>query len=133
MNRIRSNKQATIASWLAALCTTAISASVVVLCARSPTTTAAALSENDERMVVRDIAKAERVLRIEAVREFPGDHWSQGDAYSFREFRRVTAAATKKNVAIGSVLNALDKYLRENPNKNNENRVPLCKPRSFYD
>ena len=48
-------------------------------------------------------------------------------------FRRVTEAAAREKVAVGSVLDALDMYLRENPNRKNQNRVPLCKPRSFYD
>jgi hypothetical protein len=133
MNLIRSNKRVAIADCFAGLCSAAICAAVVVLCARAPTTTEAALSRDRELPVARDIARAERVLRLQAVREFPGDQWSQGDAYSFREFRRVIAAAAQEKAAIGSVLNALDEYLRKNPNKNNQNRVPLCKPRSFYD
>ena len=133
MIRIRSNRRVFVANCLAGLCAAAICAAFVILCVRIPGRTPAALSQEPGRKVARDIAKAEKLLRKQAKREFPGDHWSQGDAYSFREFRRVTAAATQENVAIGSVLVALDEYLRKNPNKNNQNRVPLCKPRSFYD
>jgi hypothetical protein len=133
MIRIRSTKRVLVADCFAGLCAAAIGAAVVVLCVRTSERTAAVLSQERAMKVASDIARAERILRLQAVREFPGDHWSQGDAYSFREFRRVTAAATQEKVAIGSVLNALDEYLRKNPNKNNQNRVPLCKPRSFYD
>jgi len=134
MIQFRSREHAIlVADCFAGLCAAAICAMFVLLCSRAPTTTAKALPQERAVSVARNIANDERLLRVQAVREFPGDHWSQGDAYSFREFRRVTAAAAQEKVAIGSVLDALDEYLRRNPNRKNRNRVPLCKPRSFYD
>ena len=133
MIQIRSNKRGAITDWFAGLCAAAICAAFVILCDRAPTTTKEALSQKRAATIVSRIAKDERPLRLQAVREFPGDHWSQGDAFSFREFRQVTGVAEREKVAIGSVLDALDRYLRENPNKKNKNRVPPCKPRSFYD
>lgn len=134
MIRFRSRKHGVlVAECFAGLCAAAICGAFVILCERVPTTTEKALSQKRAPIIARNIAKGERPLRMQAVREFPGDHWSQGDAFSFREFRQITEAAAREKVAIGSVLDALDRYLRKHPSRKNQNRVPLCKPRSFYD
>jgi hypothetical protein len=83
--------------------------------------------------VAAAIANREPSMRRAAERHFPGDTWSQGDDYHNQEQGLIRGAARREHVAIGSVIEALDRYLREHPDNARENTAPRCKPRPFYD
>jgi hypothetical protein len=118
---------------LGGLVTAAVCATAAALCLLAPAVPANELADGIGAEIGRSIARAEPTMRKSAAREFPGDLWSQGDAYFFLESRRVRVIAAQKRAAIGSVLQALDDFLRDHPGRANRGGVPACKPRPFYD
>lgn len=85
------------------------------------------------KRMARSIATREPGLRAKAVRQFPGDHWSQDDAFHAHEQHLVRNAAAREGVAVARVLDALDAYLRSHPDEAREAGTSPCKPRPFYD
>lgn len=92
-------------------------------------------SEALQREMARDVLRFEAADRHRAVRAFPGDAWSQGDAYHGREAQRVRVLARRHEVAVADVLASVDRALREQwfPQLETSAEVAPCKPRPFYD
>lgn len=65
--------------------------------------------------------------------EFPGDRWSQSDAFGALEQDAVRSAARDEQVSIGSVLEVLDHDLHTRRLPNRLVTAAPCKPRPFYD
>jgi hypothetical protein len=65
--------------------------------------------------------------------EFPGDYWSQSDAFGALEQDAVRDAARAEKVSISSVLEVLDHDLHTHRLPNRLVSAAPCKPRPFYD
>lgn len=100
--------------------------------ASEPGTQPQVSAERLER-VAASIAEREPALRARATAQFPGDLWSQDDAYHAHEQELVRAAAARQRMPLGSVLWALDSWLRTHPSPERESSASPCKPRPFYD
>jgi hypothetical protein len=108
-------------------------AAAVVLCWKAPAPAPRTLSPKRLGQVGASIATREAGMRRTAERQFPGDLWSQDDAFHNQEQALIRAAAKRERVAIGSVLDGLDRYLRSHPGGAHKNTATPCKPRPFYD
>jgi hypothetical protein len=71
--------------------------------------------------------------RVSATRAFPGDRWSQGDAFHGRESELVRSQTSLHGVALESVLDVLDADLHSRRVPRRQATVPPCKPRPQYD
>lgn len=100
---------------------------------RVPEATATALDPERAERMARSIATREPGLRAKAARQFPGDRWSQDDAFHAHEQNLVRNAAARERVAVARVLDALDAYLRSHPDEARNAGTSPCKPRPFYD
>ncbi len=92
-----------------------------------------ALEGPDREAVMHVLADDEAVRRVHAIRAFPGDRWSQGDAFTGRESELVRGQGSLRGAAVESVLDVLDADLhaRRVPGRN-AGAAP-CKPRPQYD
>lgn len=128
-------------SWRRVASTLPFLAVVGVVLARGATAsggegaTPARPTEPAQRRIAREMLAAEAEDRLRAVRSFPGDPWSQGDAFHAMEMRRAHRLARRHGVSVGHVLAAVDRALREAwyPELNPSTDVAPCKPRPFYD
>jgi hypothetical protein len=94
---------------------------------------ARALPATRRAAVAQSIASAEPSARARARRQFPFDNWSQDDAFHNSEQGSVRALAAREHADLGSVLSALDAYLRAHPSPTRKTGASPCKPRPFYD
>jgi hypothetical protein len=83
--------------------------------------------------VMHALAADEPGRRVAAIRAFPGDRWSQGDAFHGQESEIVRGQATMNNVALESVLDVLDADLHARRVPGRHAGVAPCKPRPQYD
>lgn len=79
------------------------------------------------------LAGDEAGRRVTARRAFPGDRWSQGDAFHGRESELVRGQTAAHKVALESVLDVLDADLHARRVPDRQASVPPCKPRPQYD
>lgn len=79
-----------------------------------------------------EIAAQEPAWRRAARLQFPGDRWSQDDAFHNVEQSAVRVRAARAGVPVGELFDALDRDLRAHPGARLVHAVP-CKPRPFYD
>lgn len=88
-----------------------------------------------QRRVAAAMLRVEAADRHRAVRSFPGDRWSQGDAFHAMEMQRARRLARRHHLSVGHVLAAVDRALREGwfPEIDTSTDVAPCKPRPFYD
>jgi hypothetical protein len=91
------------------------------------------LAGQQRERIAASIAEREPALRSRSRAQFPGDLWSQGDAYHAHEQELVRRAAAQAGVSVGSVLDALDGWLRAHPSSDHPDSVSPCKPRPYYD
>jgi len=80
----------------------------------------------------REVAAQEPGWRRAARMQFPGDRWSQDDAFHNVEQSAVRMQAARAGVSLGELFDALDRELRAHPEGHLMHAVP-CKPRPFYD
>lgn len=85
------------------------------------------------QQVMRALADDEPARRVTALRAFPGDRWSQGDAFHGRESELVRGLASGHGVALESVLDVLDADLRARRVPDRQAGAAPCKPRPQYD
>jgi hypothetical protein len=83
--------------------------------------------------VMHVLADDEAGRRVAAIRAFPGDRWSQGDAFHGRESEIARGQAAMNNVALESVLDVLDADLHARRVPDRHAGVAPCKPRPQYD
>ena len=86
----------------------------------------------DVESAAREIAAREPAWRRAAQAQFPGDRWSQDDAFHNVEQGAVRLSAARTGVSVGELFDALDRELRAHPEGHLMHAVP-CKPRPFYD
>jgi hypothetical protein len=99
----------------------------------APSAAAPTLKGGARERVAAAIALQEVELRRRATLEFPGDRWSQSDAFGALEQDKVREAARNEKVAIGSVLEVMDGDLRAHRSPGRAVGAAPCKPRPFYD
>ncbi|NOY93575.1 MAG: hypothetical protein GXP55_20515 [Deltaproteobacteria bacterium] len=80
----------------------------------------------------REVADREPGWRRAARMQFPGDRWSQDDAFHNVEQNAVRMQAARAGVSVGELFDALDRELRAHAGGHLMQAVP-CKPRPFYD
>ena len=88
-----------------------------------------------ERVASR-LREAEPGFRRSALETFPGDPWSQDDAFAASESGLVEQLANENQLRIGAVLDAVDADVKRRPRDdlgNERGRVAPCMPRPFYD
>ena len=90
-------------------------------------------STQQAKAIVVPLLQREPLRRKKAATEFPGDLWSQGDAFHAYEYQQVMGAARRLDVSVGSLLLALDEQLRQMTPERNWQYVAPCKPRPSYD
>jgi hypothetical protein len=83
--------------------------------------------------VMHVLGDDEPARRVAAIRAFPGDRWSQGDAFHGRESELVRGQTSANGVALESVLDVLDADLHARRIPGRNAFVPPCKPRPQYD
>lgn len=115
---------------------------VVALAAVATAGTRAALAPRAEVHALQGPARAsvmhafaadEPARRVIAIRAFPGDRWSQGDAFHGRETEIVRDQTARNHVALESVLDVLDEDLHARRVPGRHGDTPPCKPRPQYD
>jgi hypothetical protein len=83
-----------------------------------------------------DIADKEPAERADSARRFRASPWSQDDDFHAKEMKRAKDFAKGHNVTITSVLDGLDRGMREHwptPTSNVPNpKVMPCRPRLMY-
>lgn len=79
-----------------------------------------------------ELLAQEPTWRRAARQQFPGDQWSQDDAFHNVEQITVRVRAARAGVSVGELFDALDRDLRVHPGTRLVHAVP-CKPRPFYD
>jgi hypothetical protein len=120
-------------TWLGGLgCALSLGAAIT-LCLKAPAPPARELPAARRRAVGESLVSREAGMRRTAEKQFPGDLWSQDDAFHNQEQALVRSAARRERVAIGSVLSALDEALRSHPRGAHKYTATPCKPRPFYD
>jgi hypothetical protein len=85
------------------------------------------------QQVMHALAHDEPQRRVDARRAFPGDRWSQGDAFTGRESELVRHQTAIHGVALESVVDVLDADLRSRRIPDRQAGVAPCKPRPQYD
>jgi hypothetical protein len=121
--------------------TRAVAAALLVTCLAvavyrtlsAPRTPSAALTGAARERVAAFLAVAEPDLQHKAALEFPGDLWSQSDAYGALEQDKIREATRNENVNLGSVIDVLDADLRAHRTPGRSVSAAPCKPRPFYD
>lgn len=100
------------------------------LAGRTPVTE---LKGEARERVLHALADDEPRRRTDAIRAFPGDRWSQGDAFTGRESEIVRSQTAVNKVALESVLDVLDADLHARRVPGRQAGAPPCKPRPQYD
>jgi hypothetical protein len=96
-------------------------------------TPVSALQGPAREQVMHALGDDEPARRSAAIRAFPGDRWSQGDAFHGRESELARSAAAINNVALQSVLDVIDADLHSRRVPGRQAGVAPCKPRPQYD
>jgi hypothetical protein len=112
------------------LATIMVAGAKAALAERRP---ANALQGEARERVMHVLADDEPARRSGAIRAFPGDRWSQGDAFHGRESEIARGQAALNNVALESVLDVLDADLHARRVPDRQAGVAPCKPRPQYD
>jgi hypothetical protein len=68
-----------------------------------------------------------------ARRDFPGDLWSQGDAFHFAEAKFAREMSDRHDVRMSDVIDAIDESVRASAVPWRRVTASPCKPRPFYD
>jgi hypothetical protein len=106
----------------------------VVRTAAAPTVQAVAhASPETAAHVASDVARAEPMMRRNARRNFPGDHWSQDDDFHNQERVLAGALASRYGLDPSEVFAIIDADLRRQRDPHRESGAAPCKPRPFYD
>ena len=80
------------------------------------------------------VAAEEPGWRMQAEKDFPGDLWSQRDAFHGHEAQRVRELAGASHVSYGEVIRAVDDDVHRSVRDGERSaRAIPCKPRPFYD
>ena len=87
-----------------------------------------------ERRIFEELARREPGLRARSESQFPGDAWSQGDAFHAHELLLARRLARQHEVSVGAVLSIWDRGLREGWPGSERLRpsAPQCRPRPIY-
>jgi hypothetical protein len=93
-------------------------------------------SDATKRAAFADMANDEASERTEAAHAFPGDLWSQDDDFHGKEQKRARTVASKRNMRLGDVLDAVDEGMRDGwpplPRVTMKPGVVPCRPRLSY-
>jgi hypothetical protein len=94
------------------------------------------MSDAQARQIYLDVTGSEPSERRDAALRFPGSAWSQQDEFHARERSLVRSTAMSRGVSVSSVVNALDRGMREGwPTRAGvvvSQRVIPCRPRLTY-
>ncbi len=71
--------------------------------------------------------------RTQAEKDFPGDQWSQRDAFHGHEAQSVRDLAGNSHVSYEDVIKAIDDDVHKSRGQERSARAIPCKPRPFYD
>lgn len=96
-----------------------------------------AATAQQKAMFAANIASEEDGWRTLTEKDFPGDQWSQRDAFHGHEAESVRNLAGNSHVSFEDVIRAVDDDLHKSRGRGREqdrsaNAIP-CKPRPFYD
>lgn len=92
------------------------------------------LSPEERAEVAATAARLEPKWRLDSIRLFPADHWSQDDDFFNSERRWVQGEARRRGVPESEIFDAVDRDLRSTPYApGRKATVAPCKPRPFYD
>lgn len=96
-----------------------------------------AATPEQKAMFAANIASEEEGWRTATEKDFPGDQWSQRDAFHGHEAESVRNLAGSSHVSLEDVIRAVDDDVRKSRRRGREqdrsaNAIP-CKPRPFYD
>jgi hypothetical protein len=101
--------------------------------ATAPSAPTAELKGQQRERVLHVMGDDEGPRVVAAVRAFPGDRWSQGDAFHGGESEKARNQASTHRVALESVLDVLDADLHARRLPGRHANAPPCKPRPQYD
>jgi len=100
--------------------------------ARAPATSPPATTEASGGFAA-SIASREDEWREKAADGFPGDQWSQRDAFHGHESTAVRDVARSNGVSYEQVLRAVDQDIHRSRGRERSAEAVRCKPRPFYD
>lgn len=116
----------------AALLVTCLVVAVVRILS-APSAHAVPLRGAARERVASALAVGEPERLREAMLEFPGDPWSQSDAFGALEQDVIREQVHKERVNLGSVIDVLDADIRRDRTPGRKVSAAPCKPRPFYD
>jgi hypothetical protein len=107
---------------------------VVVRAATAPAPPPLRTPSVEERATfAQAIAAQEDEWRAKSAVAFPGDHWSQRDAFHNYEATAVRELARGAGVSYGEVLRSIDRDIHRKTGADRSADVVPCMPRPFYD
>lgn len=128
----RAWSRARLAGWavFAAVCAIAVTRVLTVSSEQPPKR----LSETERVAVGRAAAAEEPTWRLDSLRSFPDQHWSQDDDFANTERRWVRDEAARRQVPQTDVFRAIDEDLKRHPPEQPRKATSAAsKPRPAYD